>query len=228
MKKHARSGFMLMLVAVALLVVALAAPAGAQAQTEPIAYWVPAFLGYYLDGGQVAPGPDITPLFTLPEEEGGPGYARDPQVGDTMDLAYGWFAYNRGLARTAPRYTVLKLWVDGPGDYDFVVSAKDAGAYWGKAYVQDAPEVPPFNRRIGAKAWAIDWDYVLPLTVAGDYKVHFYQDFRHTTTDLTAMPNPDYDENDPNSSQWLDKFAGHAMLMPGDGMGHSYFYFTVK
>jgi hypothetical protein len=227
MKKQAKRGLMLLLAALAVIVVALAAPAGAQAQIEPITYEVPAFVGVYFDEGQVAPGPDITPLFTLPEEEGGPGYARDPQVGDTMDFSYGWWTYNRGLTLTAPRYTVLKLWVDGPGDYDFVIGAKAAGEHWGKAYVLDAPEVPPFNPRIGSKAWVIDWDYALPLTVAGDYKVHFYQDFRHTTTDLTVMPNPDYDENDPDSSPWLDKFAGHAMLIPGDGLGHSYFYFTV-
>ena len=180
------------------------------------------------EGGQVAPGPDITPLFTLPEEEGGLGYARDPKVGDTMDFWYGWLTYTRGLALSQPQVNVLKLWVDGPGDYDFTVTARQAKAYWGKPHVVDAPDWPPFNPRIGAKAWDIYWVYVLPLTVAGDYKVHFYQDNRHTTTDLGAIPNPDYDENDPDGIPWLDQFAGKNMYKPGDGLGDCYCHFTVQ
>jgi hypothetical protein len=201
--------------AIVILVVLL--PSSAVAKTGPITYELPAFFGIFWDQeGLTPPGPDVTWGF-VPEA----GYPRDPRVGDSMSLYYGWSTFNRGTAQTAPDYTILGLWVDGPGDYDIGITPAQAKSYWEQPFIVDPPENQPFNPSIGAEQWAAYWRYVIDLKVPGIYKVHFFQDFTRTNNDLTALW-------DDGTEQWLDKFAGHILYAPGDGVGDSYFTFVVK
>jgi hypothetical protein len=201
----------------AIVVLVLLLPSAASAKTGPITYELPAYFGiFWGEEGLTPPGPDITWGF-VPEA----GYPRDPRVGDSMSLSYGWSTYNRGTAQTVPDYTVLGLWVDGPGDYAISIPPAQARPYWEEPYVVDPMDTQPFNPSLGAEQWVVHWRYAIDLSVPGTYKVHFFQDFARTNNDLTALW-------DDETEQWLDKFAGHAHYAPGDGISDSYFTFVVK
>jgi hypothetical protein len=207
----------LLVVAFTLVILVLVLLLPSVAVAQPITYEVPGLIGLlYGPVGETSPGPDITRDSVT---QG--GYPRTPRVGDSMSLYYGWTTFNKGTTQTAPDYTSIELWVDGPGDYDIHITSAAAKAYWEAPTLLDPAENQPFNPSIGAEQWLVMWRYKFDLTVPGTYKVHFFQDFSRTNNDLTAI----WDED---TQQWLDKFAGHLHYRPGDGLGDSFFTVVVK
>jgi hypothetical protein len=123
----------------------------------------------------------------------------DP-IPSTMDIwmACTWVAPTRGLVKTVPAATLYKLdinvvdWTVDPvvvGDLVYTVPTYAAGkAFWSGIYL--APEawgIVPFNPRIGAKVYAIDWWAPVGKLAPGMHGVTLCQKNTRTITDLSLM-----------------------------------------
>jgi hypothetical protein len=169
MKRYSR-----LLAGAVVLTLLLAVPATAYAQYGPGDVWL--WLG---ESSPEAPGVSGPPV----------------PAGEPITLVAGWFAYTKGLTKTAPTiqdvsFELYKASWDS--DPLMVVTPKMGRAGWQGEYVLTPEndemgllEIPPFNPRIGAKMYYNWWLYPVGQLEPGTYYLHTSWMQRHAITDLT-------------------------------------------
>lgn len=183
-----------------LLLLVVGAPALGQGFTEtPGSAYVFPWTGDWRE--VTADGNGIDHLWTPvdPKHPEGEWLPPDP-IPATMDvwIAFTWVAPTKGLVQTIPAATVYKLdvnvvdWTVDPvfiGDLVFSVPTYSAGkAFWSGIY--RAPVswgIVPFNQRIGAKVYAIDWWVPVGKLPPGMYGMTIVQKNTRTITDLSLI-----------------------------------------
>jgi hypothetical protein len=185
---------------VLLLLLVLATPALGQGFTEtPGNAYVYPWSGDWWE--VTADGTEIDHFWTPVDPNDPEGEWLPPDsIPSTMDIwmAFTWVAPTRGLVKTIPAATLYKLdvnvvdWTVDPvvvGDLVYSVPTYAAGkAFWSGIYI--APEswgFVPFNPRIGAKVYAIDWWAPVGKLAPGMYGVTICQKNTRTITDLSLM-----------------------------------------
>ena len=114
-------------------------------------------------------------------------------------MAFSWIAPAKGTVQTIPLGMRLMLDINaidlttdpiGVGDLVLTVPTFSEGAtYWSKVYEAPAGMVEPFNPRIGAKAYAIDWWVPVGKLAAGTYGIMATTKWAHSVVDLSLYPD---------------------------------------
>jgi hypothetical protein len=129
--------------------------------------------------------------------------------GYTFQGFLGWYGYTRGLIQTAPTtlLTWYDLYKDGADQPFWSVTPKSGRQYWGGLTRIDPVEweLTPFNPRIGAPAYWIEYTPQLGVLEPGTYLAHLHAELAHPTHDMMGVsarghgpaiytPGPPYDD----------------------------------
>jgi hypothetical protein len=132
-----------------------------------------------------------------------------------------WAGFGKGRIQTVPKYLLVTVHIyrapatgQPLGDPVVGLNAREAKAYWLDPELLDPAPWPSFNGHVGADAYLRWWAWAAPPLAEGHYLLHFTQDFKHPTFDLSVIR--------------MNK-TGPYKFMPGDKNWSydSWFSFTV-
>lgn len=170
---------------VLLLALAAVGPAMASPPTPPV---YPDGTYVFVDGGWFVMQGGVMGVFNgWMDLDGDEVYETPPPpIPNNSDIyiTIGWIAYSRGLCETAPLALRNRVTVNG----EWVVNdrATDRASWWPVYQMDFSADYPPFNPKLGAKGYEIDWLYHYGVTDTGTYDCVFYQSSTRKMNDLTG------------------------------------------